>query len=77
MATRDIRGFDTLVLLTAWSIWKQRNARAFNNLNQQWSTHQPLVERIKEEFKLNRLRALGGCFGGCQRICSHMVLAFL
>jgi hypothetical protein len=29
---RDRRGFETLIILTALSLWKQRNARAFGNI---------------------------------------------
>jgi hypothetical protein len=32
---KDRRGFDALVMLTAWMLWKQRNARVFNNVRQQ------------------------------------------
>jgi hypothetical protein len=28
---KDMRGFDSLVILTSWMLWKQRNARVFNN----------------------------------------------
>jgi nuclear pore complex protein Nup210 len=59
VATKDRRGFDTLVLLIAWFLWKQKNARAFNNQALQLTAHQ-LVVRIKDEFKLWRLARLGG-----------------
>jgi hypothetical protein len=48
---KDRRGFDALVMLTAWMLWKQRNARVFNNVRQQCNVQQ-LVVRIKEEFAL-------------------------
>jgi hypothetical protein len=31
------RGFDTIVTLGAWSIWKERNNRVFNNRPRSWS----------------------------------------
>uniref|UniRef100_A0A0E0DT58 Reverse transcriptase domain-containing protein n=1 Tax=Oryza meridionalis TaxID=40149 RepID=A0A0E0DT58_9ORYZ len=31
------RGFDTIVTLGAWSIWKERNNRVFNNCSRPWS----------------------------------------
>ena len=34
---KDRRGFDTLVILACWRLWKQRNARAFNNVHGQFS----------------------------------------
>jgi hypothetical protein len=34
----DRRNFDTLVLLVAWTLWKQRNARVFGNIERQLST---------------------------------------
>jgi hypothetical protein len=51
---KDRVGSDTMVILTAWRLWKQRNARVFNNAAQQFSTQQ-LVLRIKEEFSLWKL----------------------
>jgi hypothetical protein len=59
VAPKNRRGFDTLALLIAWSLWKQRNARAFNNQQRQLTVHQ-LVERIKDEFELWRLARVGG-----------------
>ena len=29
---RDRRGFDSLTLITTWSLWKQRNARVFGGM---------------------------------------------
>jgi hypothetical protein len=58
---KDRRGFDALVILTAWMLWKQRNARVFNNDRQQCNVPQ-LVVRIKDEFALWKLarRGVGG-----------------
>jgi hypothetical protein len=30
------RGFDTIIILVAWSIWKERNSQAFNNQRGSW-----------------------------------------
>lgn len=40
---KDRRGFDSMVIQTAWSLWKQRNARVF---------HMP--EQFKEPDELAR-----------------------
>jgi hypothetical protein len=45
-------------MLTAWMLWKQRNARVFNNVRQQCNVQQ-LVIRIKEEFALWKLARRG------------------
>jgi hypothetical protein len=37
IAEKDMRLFDARVMLTCWSLWKQRNARAFNNVSRQCS----------------------------------------
>jgi hypothetical protein len=47
----DRRKFDTLVILVAWSLWKQRNARVFGNIGQQCDAMQ-LTDRVKAEFEL-------------------------
>jgi hypothetical protein len=47
----DRRGFHTLVLLIAWTLWKQRNARVFGNLERQLSTVQ-IIDLVLEEFSL-------------------------
>jgi predicted nucleic acid-binding protein len=49
----DRRGFDTFVLLIAWTLWKQRNARVFGNLERQLSTVQ-IIDMILQEFSLWR-----------------------
>jgi hypothetical protein len=51
--------FDTLVILMAWRLWKQRNARVFGNAREQYSPIE-LVHRIKEDFELWKLARQGG-----------------
>jgi hypothetical protein len=58
----DRRGFDTLVLLIAWTLWKQRNARMFGNLERQLPTEQ-IIDTVLEEFSL-----WGAARGGERRI---------
>jgi hypothetical protein len=48
---KDMKRFDTLVILMAWTLWKQSNARAFGNAHRQLSLVQ-IIEKITEEFKL-------------------------
>jgi hypothetical protein len=55
---RDRRSFDTLVILSAWSIWKQRNARVFHNTGH-CNPHQ-LIDKIKAEFILWKSAKVGG-----------------
>jgi mannosylglycoprotein endo-beta-mannosidase len=56
---RDRKAFDARVMLTCWSLWKQRNARAFNNVSRQCSAAE-LTRRIKDELVLWML-ARQGC----------------
>jgi hypothetical protein len=49
--TRYRRAFDARVMLTCWSLWKQRNARVFRIMEQQCSAR-ALVIRIKDELAL-------------------------
>jgi hypothetical protein len=51
--------FDTLVILVAWTLWKQRSAIVFGNVKSQLNTIQ-IVEKIKEEFSLWELGIIGG-----------------
>jgi hypothetical protein len=51
IAEKDRKSFDARVMLTCWSLWKQRNARAFNNVSRQ-CTAAELVGKIKEELGL-------------------------
>ncbi|TVU33383.1 hypothetical protein EJB05_25197, partial [Eragrostis curvula] len=43
------KGFNTLFMLTAWSIWKERNARVFEG---KISTSSQVVQRIKGDAEL-------------------------
>jgi hypothetical protein len=54
----DRRWFDTFVLLKTWTLWKQRNARVFGNLQRQLSTKQ-IVDRVFEELRLWRSARVG------------------
>lgn len=49
MPRRVKKGFDLIVLLVSWTVWKQRNARAFNNREQQCNAVS-LVYRISDEL---------------------------
>jgi hypothetical protein len=55
----DRRRFDAFVLLTAWMLWKQRNARVFGNQREQRDV-QGLINRIKEELCLWEMAYAGG-----------------
>lgn len=59
------QGFDSFVICTVWSLWKQRNARVFNRAEQQMDA-QTLVSKILDEIKdwMLTLRLVGGlqCF---------------
>jgi hypothetical protein len=55
----DRRKFDALVILIARTLWKQRNARVFRNVQMQWSTER-IIGNVQEEFKLWELAFAGG-----------------
>jgi hypothetical protein len=55
----DRRRFDTLVILVAWTLWKQRNARVFANVSRQLNANQ-ILQKIKEEFSLWEAAIIGG-----------------
>jgi hypothetical protein len=55
---KDMRNFDTLVMLISWSLWKQPNARFSSNLDMQRSTG-GLVTQILEEWSLCKLAKTG------------------
>lgn len=43
------RGFDSLLLLVGWLLWKERNVRTFRRIA---SSAQQLVEAIEQEVSL-------------------------
>ena len=53
------RGFDSITILIAWALWKQRNAQVFNNVSRQRSAAQ-LKTEILDEIDDWRKAALGG-----------------
>ena len=53
------REFDTLVILLAWHLWKQRNARAFNNPSRQREV-QDMVRLVLEDWQLWSSARQGG-----------------
>ena len=55
---KEKRQFDSQVILICWSLWKQRNARAFNNASR-FATPEVLVRRIDEEARLWGLAGVG------------------
>jgi hypothetical protein len=54
----DRKRFDSLVILVAWMLWKQRNARVFGNTREYCNVRQ-LVSRIREEFRVWEQAFLG------------------
>jgi hypothetical protein len=79
----DRRGFDTLVLLIAWTLWKQRNARVFGNLERQLFTEQ-IIDSVRssafgglreeesgESCCESRFLGLGGVSGLATDRCLH------
>ena len=56
---KNKRLFDAFIILIAWSLWKQRNARLFNNVSQQL-TVTVLVDRIVDEFNIWQHAGVGG-----------------
>jgi nuclear pore complex protein Nup210 len=55
----DRRRFDSLVILVAWTLWKQRNARVFGNVRLQLNTVQ-IIDSVTEEFRLWEFARVGG-----------------
>jgi biotin-(acetyl-CoA carboxylase) ligase len=55
----DRKRFDTMVISTAWTLWKQRNARAFGN-NREQKTVEQMVDQIKDDFHLCERAKRGG-----------------
>jgi hypothetical protein len=35
--SKEKKGFDSLVILVSWRLWRQRNARVFQNASNQFS----------------------------------------
>ena len=62
------RGFDSLVILTAWHLWKQRNAKVFNRPDQ-WKGPRKLVSWILEDIFDWRQAGVG--VGGLDRFVRH------
>jgi hypothetical protein len=56
---RDRRTFDTLVLLVCWRLWKQRNARVFQNARRQYSVV-GLIEQVLADWDQWIKAGLGG-----------------
>jgi hypothetical protein len=59
-SSKDRKGFDTLVILISWRLWKQRNARVFQNLNKQYSV-EGLIDQITQDWEQWATAGLGGC----------------
>ena len=55
----DRKKHDTLFILVCWSLWKHRNAWAFNNRNGQYTPEQ-LVRRVRDEWQTWEQVAAGG-----------------
>lgn len=53
------RSVDSVVILIAWALWKQRNARVFNNRSRQRSPLQ-LTDDIQQEIEDWKKAGLGG-----------------
>lgn len=58
----DRKRFDSMVISTAGTLWKQRNARAFGNVREQKTVDQMLAE-IREAFHLWERAKRGGRLG--------------
>jgi hypothetical protein len=48
-----------MIICTTWTIWKQRNVRAFGNIREQKSVDL-MVEEIRQEFHLWERAKRGG-----------------
>lgn len=56
---KERRGFDAFVILTVWTLWKQRNSHVFNNIRVQ-CTAMELANRIWDEMKHWNIAGFGG-----------------
>jgi hypothetical protein len=61
----DRKRFDTMVICTAWTLWKQRNARAFGNEREQKTVDQVLVQ-VRDDFHLWERAKRGGRLGAAR-----------
>ena len=63
-AMKHRKNFDAVVILVCWSIWKNRNAWAFNNPSKQFQAR-ALINSICDEFAMWVLarRGVSGVFG--------------
>jgi hypothetical protein len=59
VSKQDRRKYDSMIALVARSLWKQHNARVFNNARSQLSMDQ-LVDAIGEELRLWDIARVGG-----------------
>jgi hypothetical protein len=48
--SKETRGFDSLVVLVSWRLWRQRNARCFQNTQKQYSVR-GLIEQIMADWR--------------------------
>jgi hypothetical protein len=55
----DRKRFDSMVISTAWTLWKQRNARAFGNAREQKTVDQMVVQ-IRDDFHMWERAKRGG-----------------
>jgi hypothetical protein len=55
----DRKRFDSMFIITAWTLWKQQNARVFGNTREQKNPAQ-IMTAIREEFQLWELARRGG-----------------
>jgi hypothetical protein len=57
----DRRRFDSMVIITTWTLWKQRNSRVFGNAREQKDPIQ-ILGAIREEFQMWKIARRGGSF---------------
>uniref|UniRef100_I1P279 Uncharacterized protein n=1 Tax=Oryza glaberrima TaxID=4538 RepID=I1P279_ORYGL len=54
MVKEHRRGFDTIVTLVAWTIWKERNNRVFNQKSKTWAEVARVMTGEAELWRLAR-----------------------